>query len=54
MGKGGLGFKDLGVMNQALLAKTVWHMLNQPQSLISKVFLVNIISVLASRTVRHP
>ena len=34
---GGLGFKDLGAFNTALLGKQVWRLLTQPNLLVSKV-----------------
>ena len=36
--KGGLGFKDIEKFNDSLLAKQVWHMLNNPDSLCHRVF----------------
>lgn len=34
---GGLGFKDMEVCNQALLAKQCWRLLSQPQSILTQV-----------------
>ena len=35
---GGMGFKEIEKFNEALLAKQVWHMMNNPDSLCFKVF----------------
>uniref|UniRef100_A0A803PI64 Reverse transcriptase domain-containing protein n=1 Tax=Cannabis sativa TaxID=3483 RepID=A0A803PI64_CANSA len=35
--KGGLGFRDLGMFNQALLAKQIWRCIRHPQQLCSRV-----------------
>ena len=35
---GGIGFKEIEKFNQALLAKQVWRMINNPDSLCHKVF----------------
>jgi hypothetical protein len=36
--RGGIGLRDLGFFNEALLAKQVWRLMNNPSSLFSKVF----------------
>lgn len=36
--KGGLGFRDLTILNKALLAKQVWRFIVNPNSLTAKVF----------------
>lgn len=33
-----MGFRDLTLFNKALLAKQVWNMITNPESLVSKVF----------------
>jgi hypothetical protein len=37
--KGGLGFLDLIMSNKALLAKQVWRLLKNPNSLVAKIFI---------------
>jgi len=37
---GGLGFKEIKKFNEALLAKQVWRMINNPDSLCYRVFKV--------------
>ena len=36
--KGGIGFKDIEKFNDSLLAKQVWRMINNPDSLCHRVF----------------
>ena len=35
---GGMGFRDLSMFNNSLLAKQTWRLLKNPDSLFSKVF----------------
>jgi hypothetical protein len=49
---GGLGFRDLIIFNQALLAKQGWHIIQNPNSLVSRLLRANIILILASWTLR--
>ena len=35
---GGMGSRDLSMFNDSLLAKQTWRLLNNPDSLLSKVF----------------
>ena len=37
-GKGGLGIRNVGTFNKALLMKKVWRIVQHPQLLFSKVF----------------
>jgi hypothetical protein len=36
--KGGMGFKNLRVFNEALLAKQGWGLITNPQSLVARMF----------------
>ncbi|KAL9299188.1 hypothetical protein AtEden1_Chr2g0229701 [Arabidopsis thaliana] len=36
---GGLGFQDIRAFNEAMLAKISWRILQNPQSLLSKILL---------------
>lgn len=35
--RGGMGFRDLGCFNHALLPKQIWHLWKTPNSLIAKI-----------------
>ena len=35
--RGGMGFRDLGCLNQAMLAKQGWRLIKNPNSLVGKV-----------------
>ena len=35
--KGGLGFRDLELSNQAMLAKQGWHLIHHPETLMAKI-----------------
>jgi hypothetical protein len=36
--QGGLGFRDLHIFNRALLAKQLWRLHSNPQSLVARIF----------------
>ena len=38
LGRGGLGIKKFSPMNQAMLTKKYWRLINSPQSLLARTF----------------
>jgi hypothetical protein len=54
---GGLGFRDLVVFNKALLAKRLWRLLQNPKSLVSKIFKAKYhpnVSILEAKVGKRP
>ena len=51
-GEGGMGFRELGKFNGSLLAKQIWGLANNEESLFHKVFKAKFSQIALSWSVR--